>query len=72
MSAALPGCIIDLAGEFAEIDIGGLTIRADIGLLDHPRPGDWVLLHGGVALTRINTQAAGAMLAQLRALDGVK
>ena len=72
MSAALPGCIISCTGDLAEVDVAGLTIRADIGLIDHPRPGDWLLLHGGVALTRLNGQAANDMLAQLRTLDGVK
>ena len=71
MSAALPGCIIGLAGDFAEIDFGGLTIRADICLINQPRLGDWVLLRDGVALTRINAQAAEDTLAQLRTLDGV-
>jgi hydrogenase expression/formation protein HypC len=72
MSAALPGCIIELDGDCAMIDIAGLTIRADVGLIDNPQPGDWLLLHRGVALTRINAQAAADTLAQLRALDGVK
>ena len=71
MSAALPGCIIGLVGDVAEIDFGGLTLRADVGLIHHPRLGDWVLVRDGVALTRINTQAAEDTLEQLRTLDGV-
>jgi hydrogenase assembly chaperone HypC/HupF len=72
MSVALPGCIISCSRDVAEIDMAGLVMRADVGLIDRPRPGDWVLLCGGVALSRINRQTADDMLGQLRALDSVK
>jgi len=41
------------------VDMGGVSRAVNIGLLDEPpRPGDWVLVHMGFALSAMTTEEA--------------
>jgi hydrogenase expression/formation protein HypC len=74
---AIPGQIIEVVDEvnrLATVDVVGVRRRVNIGLLDAgadggevgARPGDWVLIHVGFALSRIDEEEAAATLALLR------
>lgn len=69
MCLAVPACIVRVEGETALFDIGGIRRSGSVALIEAPAPGEWVILHTGVALTRIDPQAAAALLAELRALE---
>jgi len=69
MCLAVPGRVLDLDEEhgirFGRVDFGGIARRV---CLDHVRdavPGDYVLVHVGYALTRIDATEASALLALL-------
>ena len=38
--------------------IGGIEKPVDVSLIDHPVPGDWVIVHVGFALNRIDAKEA--------------
>jgi hydrogenase expression/formation protein HypC len=66
---AVPGQIvevIDPANRLATIEIAGVRRTVNIGLLDAGEesagPGDWVLIHVGFALSRIDEDEARATL----------
>lgn len=50
--------------ELATVDVSGVRRRINIGLLDQEdlRPGDWVLVHVGFALSKISESEAAAVL----------
>jgi hydrogenase expression/formation protein HypC len=70
MCLAIPGKIVELLHEdrdLAVVDVLGVRRRIDLGLLrdDPPVCGDWVLIHVGFAMSKINEADA---LDQLRML----
>ena len=82
---SVPGRIVTLVvgGEPAEpvrspgvraiVDVAGVQRVIDVGLLGADvRPGDWILIHAGYALSKIDAEEAEAtlaLLAQLPELD---
>ena len=71
MCLAIPGQIIDFVdvdNRLAEVEIAGVRRTVNVGLLDTVRPGDWVLIHVGFAMSRIDEQEAAATLALLQGM----
>jgi hydrogenase expression/formation protein HypC len=67
----IPGQIVDLVSgndQLAKADVSGVTRLINIGLLEDERltPGDWVLIHVGFALSKIDEREAELALAGLR------
>jgi hydrogenase expression/formation protein HypC len=61
--------IVDEANRLAKVDVGGVRRNVSIGLLDDEGgawPGDWVLIHVGFALSKLDEQEAQATLALLQ------
>jgi hydrogenase expression/formation protein HypC len=66
MCLGIPGQVIELlegyGGQLALVDVSGVSRKINIGMLDPEdqdlAPGDWVLIHMGFAVERID--AAGA------------
>jgi len=79
MCLAIPGQIIEIVDEpnrLARVDVVGVQLIVNIGLLDSSddssdggaQPGDWVLIHVGFALSKIDEEEADATLALLRGM----
>lgn len=72
MCLAIPGQIIEMtAGEpLARVDVAGVQRNVNIGLLEpgEATPGDWVLIHVGFALSKIDERQAQDQLHMLRAM----
>jgi hydrogenase expression/formation protein HypC len=67
MCLAIPGQITEIVDEpnrLAGIEVAGVRRTINIGLLDGEGvgPGDWVLVHVGFALSRIDEAEAAATL----------
>ncbi len=59
MCLAVPAKIIScLSEEKAMVDMGGIQKEISIKLLDNLKIGDYVLVHAGFALTKINEKEA--------------
>jgi hydrogenase expression/formation protein HypC len=75
MCLAIPGQIIEMVDEanrLARVDVVGVQRIVNIGLLDSSdggaQTGDWVLIHVGFALSKIDEEEADATLALLRGM----
>ena len=74
MCLAIPGQIlevVDEANRLAQVDVAGVQRNVNIGLLDADGgvgPGDWVLIHVGFALSRVDEDEAHATLELLRGM----
>ena len=67
MCLGIPGEVIELPPEqpdLAKVDVSGVRRMINIGLLsdDPPVPGEWVLIHVGFALSKIDEQEAAAAM----------
>jgi hydrogenase expression/formation protein HypC len=66
---AIPGQIVSFVDEsvgLASVEIAGVRRTVSVGLLDAAVPGDWVLVHVGFAIARVDEEEAHATLALLR------
>lgn len=73
MCLAIPGQVIEIADEelrHATVEIAGVRRVVNVGLLDGEgvQPGEWVLVHVGFALAKVDEQEAAATLTLLRGL----
>lgn len=63
MCLALPALIVEINGlDQAVVDIGGVRKECSLALVDDVRIGDYVILHAGYALTRLDPEEAEATL----------
>ena len=76
MCLAIPGQVIefvDEANRLAKVDVAGVRRTVNVGLLDADddggaQPGDWVLIHVGFALSKVDEEEAHATLELLRGM----
>jgi len=69
MCLAIPGRVIEIADEhnrLAKVEISGVLRNVNVGLLDGVEPDDWVLIHVGFALSKVDEDEAQATLALLQ------
>jgi hydrogenase expression/formation protein HypC len=71
---AIPGRIVEVVDEsnrLAKVDVAGVRRTVNIGLLDGEDgagPGDWVLIHVGFAISKIDEDEARATRELLQAM----
>jgi hydrogenase expression/formation protein HypC len=59
MCLALPARVVDLPEPgMALIDVGGVQKRISLALVDDVAPGDYVIVHVGYALTKLDPAEA--------------
>jgi hydrogenase expression/formation protein HypC len=70
---AIPGQLVDVVDQdrrLARVDVAGVRRTVNVGLLDGDGvgavPGDWVLIHVGFAMSKIDEEEARATLALLK------
>jgi hydrogenase expression/formation protein HypC len=67
MCLGIPGEVVELLPDrpdLAKVDVSGVKRAINVGLLEEEklRPGDWVLIHVGFALSKIDEDEAKAAL----------
>lgn len=67
MCLGIPGEVVELYDDrpdLAKVDVSGVRRAINIGLLEGEdvRPGDWILIHVGFALSKIDEEEAAAAL----------
>lgn len=74
MCLAIPGKVVELVDpvkQIAKVEVAGVRRNVNIGLLtgaEHPQLGDYVLIHVGFALSKIDEREA---METLRMLEGI-
>jgi hydrogenase expression/formation protein HypC len=75
MCLGIPGQIVEIIDEdiyLAKAQVGGVRRNINIGLVHHEEeqvePGDWVLIHVGFAMSKLDEDEAHAAL---RALEQI-
>jgi len=64
MCLAVPAQVIELRGEDdAVVEMGGVRKAVSLALLDGVAVGDWVIVHVGYALERLDPEEAERTLA---------
>ena len=73
MCLGIPGEIVELLADredFAMVSVAGVKRVVNIGLLEDEelKAGDWILIHVGFALSKIDEEEAAAALAFLQGI----
>jgi len=73
MCLGIPGQILEMTDEtnhIAKVDVAGVRRNVNVGLIaaDGIAPGDWVLIHVGFALSKIDEAEAQSTLGFLAGL----
>lgn len=73
MCLAIPGRILSIAGDglsrTAQVDFGGVTRAASLACLDDARVGEYVVVHAGVAISRMDENEAREVFAYLKRIE---
>ena len=76
MCLAIPGRVLEVVDEsnrLAKVDVAGVRRTVNIGLFDGDDavvPGDWVLIHVGFAISKVDEDEANATRALLEGMGG--
>ena len=63
MCLALPAEVTAVEGETATVDLDGVQLPVSLAFLDGVEPGDFVIVHVGYALSKVDPDLAAQQLA---------
>ncbi len=63
MCLAVPARIVEIDGHRAKVDVAGVAREASLMMLPDARVGDYVIMHAGFAIQRLDEAEALATLA---------
>jgi hydrogenase expression/formation protein HypC len=64
MCLAVPACVIErLDSDLAIIDAGGVRMRVSLALVPEAAVGDYVIVHAGFGISRLDAEEAAQTLA---------
>jgi hydrogenase expression/formation protein HypC len=58
MCLSIPARIVSIDGCMAEVNAGGAIFKAGLHMIDDAKIGDYILLHAGFAIQKINEKEA--------------
>ena len=68
MCLAVPGTILEIDGDTARVDFGGITREANVILVPEAAVDSYVLVHAGFAIQVLNEEEAEETLSLFRQL----
>jgi hydrogenase expression/formation protein HypC len=66
MCLAIPSKIVKIKNNVATIDVDGVQREASLLLVENPEVGDYVIVHAGFAINKINEEDAMESLNLIR------
>jgi len=73
MCLAIPARVIAIEDDMAVVELGGVTRRASLMLVPETKVGEYVRLHAGFAIQRLDEEEAQETLrlfAEMAAMEG--
>ncbi len=58
MCLSVPAQVISIEGDIAKVSVGGTIMNANLNLVEDIKTGDYILLHTGFALQKIDEKEA--------------
>jgi hydrogenase expression/formation protein HypC len=69
MCLAIPAKVISVNGPVAVVSIEDVEYNASLLLLDDVQPGDYIMLHAGFAIEKVDAEEAAETLRLLNEMD---
>ena len=70
MCVAYPGKVLSIENNHARVDFTGSVVPVNISMVS-VQPGDYVLVHAGMAIQKVETEEAKEWIALFRDLEEV-
>ncbi|HEY4706690.1 MAG TPA: HypC/HybG/HupF family hydrogenase formation chaperone [Thermodesulfobacteriota bacterium] len=70
MCLGIPGKIIEINGEMARVDVAGAVKEANISLMHSVKAGEFVIIHAGFAIERVDEVKAQETLSLIKEITG--
>jgi hydrogenase expression/formation protein HypC len=71
MCIAIPGKIVEVDYPFAVVDFKGTKRKIRVDLLEDVKAGDWVLVHVGFAIQKVDAEEAKKTAEMLEKVFGI-
>ncbi|HTL15628.1 MAG TPA: HypC/HybG/HupF family hydrogenase formation chaperone [Patescibacteria group bacterium] len=76
MCLAIPGKVTSIQGDdpltrMGKIDFGGVLKQASLAYVPEAAVGDYVIVHAGFAISRLDEAEAGKVFEYLREMEGL-
>lgn len=71
MCLSIPAKVLKIDGEMALVSVGGAEYNASIQMLDDVNVGDYILLHTGFAIQKIDKDEAEETLKTFQEFDAL-
>ena len=68
MCLAIPAKILEIDGDRAKVDYGGTIREANLALIEDPKVGEYVIVHAGYAIQKLDAAEAEETLELFRQL----
>ena len=68
MCLAVPTKLIEIDGASGKVDLSGTLREVGLQLIEDPAVGDYVLVHAGFAIQKVNQQEAEETLRMLQTM----
>ena len=69
MCLGVPARIISIEGEMATVSVGGVEYSASLGLLPEAVMGDYVIIHAGFAIEKVDPGEALETIRLIREIE---
>lgn len=71
MCLSIPAKVISIEGNMARVSIGGTTTNASLQLITDVKVGDYVLLHTGFAIEKIDEHEAEETMRLIKEIEDI-
>ena len=71
MCLSIPARVVSVSGDMAEVSVGGAVFSAGLQMVENVGVGDYVLLHAGFAIEKLNEEDALETIRLLREMDDI-
>lgn len=72
MCLAVPMKITETDGSVATLEVEGITTTANVSLIENPSPGDYVIIHAGFAIEKLDEKEACVRIGLFRELAALE
>jgi hydrogenase expression/formation protein HypC len=71
MCLSIPARVVSVSGDMADVSVGGAIFTAGLQMVENVGVGDYVLLHAGFAIEKLNEDDALETLRLLKEMDDI-
>ena len=70
MCLATPVKLKKIEKDFGFVENGGTEVKVSLSLISKPKVGDWLLIHGGLAINKLDDKQAKEILKLIKCSCG--